>query len=46
MGRGGEQAVWGKGEVRGRKAGPLPSPTFPPLPGSLHPMGAGRSGVR
>lgn len=39
MGRGSKQAAWGKGQVRGDTASPLPSPAFPPLPGSLLDLG-------
>lgn len=46
VGRGSKQAAWGKGAGEGGTAGSLPHPTFPPLPGSLHPRGAGRRGVR
>ena len=46
MVRGSKQAAWGEGAGEGGTAGPLPSPAFPPLPGSLHPRGAGRRGVR
>ena len=46
MVRGSKQAAWREGAGEGGTAGPLPSPAFPPLPGSLHPKGAGRRGVR